>query len=210
MQGVGILLGIPRVRGNWTANRFRSSQTTHARLYGWLMLIRLTKYRFVSILQTASRSGRGLPESSMMRPRKRPGARQPFLQHCRRWMAGVHHRDRDGHYYQVKVSKHEHGCDIVAERLARRTRRRSQPQSPGGWQGGISCETLPEARPSPHPFWTANDNDYRGHFTAIVTPGLLNTPPTTRVNGTTPVVASLGISILNWATPDTRSGACPA
>ena len=47
------------------------------------------------------------------------------------------------------------------------------------------------------------------YFTAIVTPGLLKIPSTTSVRGSTPVALS-GITTVNCATPDTRSGACPA
>jgi hypothetical protein len=48
------------------------------------------------------------------------------------------------------------------------------------------------------------------YFTAIVTPGGLNTPSTSSDSGTLPVGEPLGITILICATPDMKAGACPA
>jgi hypothetical protein len=48
------------------------------------------------------------------------------------------------------------------------------------------------------------------YFTAMVTPGGLNIPPTSSDNGTFPVGEPLGITMLICATPDIKYGACPA
>lgn len=104
---------------------------------------------------------------------------------------------------EIHCSRGNRSAQRIAA-LTRHTRRRSLIAC---WMARCDfSEKVPRWASASRTVWIANDARYPGHFTAIVTPGVLKTPPTTRVSGTTPAVASLGITMSNWATPETRSG----